>query len=98
MLKTLTKEDFEPHVCEVFTIQAEGLEPFEAELIEVSAMRSGPIEGRQPFSIVLRTGQQDSYLVQAIYRVGHKALGSLDLFLVPLGPDGQGMRYEAVFT
>ena len=98
MLDKLTTEDFEPHLGEVFYIQAEGLEPLEAELIEVMTLSSGPTEGRRPFSIVLRTGQQDSYLGQAIYRVGHEALGTLDLFLVPLGPDGQGMRYEAVFT
>jgi hypothetical protein len=25
-------------------------------------------------------------------------MGTLDLFLVPIGPDYQGMRYEAVFN
>jgi len=25
-------------------------------------------------------------------------MGDLDLFLVPIGPDGEGMRYEAIFT
>jgi len=98
MLDKLTLEDFEPHLGEVFYIQAAGMESLEAELVEASALAAGPIGGRQPFSIVLRTGQQDSYLAQAIYRVGQEALGTLDLFLVPLGPDGQGMRYEAVFT
>jgi hypothetical protein len=67
-------------------------------LIEVSELGGPAFEKRSPFSIVLRTQQQDQYLIQAIYRVEHAAMGSLDLFLVPLGPDKNGMRYEAVFT
>lgn len=98
MLKKLTKEDFVSRLNQVFFIHAEGMEPIEAELIEVSALSSRPFEDRHPFSIVLRTDQQESYLIQAIYRVEQEAVGRLDLFLVPLGPDGQGMRYEAVFT
>ena len=35
---------------------------------------------------------------QRIYGVEHARIGRLDLFLVPLGPDDAGQRYEAVFT
>ncbi|MFN7117495.1 MAG: DUF6916 family protein [Saprospiraceae bacterium] len=28
----------------------------------------------------------------------HPNIGELYIFLVPLGPDAEGMRYEAVFT
>ena len=30
--------------------------------------------------------------------LGHAELGSLGIFLVPVGPDAEGMRYEAIFT
>jgi hypothetical protein len=30
--------------------------------------------------------------------VEHTTLGRFDLFLVPLGPDDAGARYEAVFS
>lgn len=38
------------------------------------------------------------HVPQGIHRVEHEQLGSLEIFLVPLGPDQQGMRYEAIFT
>jgi hypothetical protein len=43
-------------------------------------------------------GRRGARLEQRIYAVHHPALGAFDLFLVPIGPDGEGMRYEAVFT
>jgi hypothetical protein len=35
---------------------------------------------------------------QGIYRLEHASLGSFEPFLVTIGPDAVGMRYEAVFT
>ena len=54
-------------------------------------------ERRAPFSIVFR-GPATPILPQRIYRLEHPALGTFDLFLVPIGPDECGMRYEAIFT
>ncbi len=53
--------------------------------------------GRAPFSLVFRS-PPGAPLPQHIYRVQHDELGALDLFLVPIGPDEEGMRYEAVFS
>jgi hypothetical protein len=50
-----------------------------------------------PFSIIFR-GPSGQSLPQRIYRLEHAQLGTLDLFLVPIGPDGVGMCYEAVFN
>jgi hypothetical protein len=36
------------------------------------------------------------HLPQQIFTLEHPELGELDLFLVPLGPDGDRMQYEAV--
>ena len=33
-----------------------------------------------------------------MYRVEHEDIGSFEIFLVPIGPDEKGMKYEAVFT
>jgi hypothetical protein len=30
--------------------------------------------------------------------VRHAQLGAMEIFLVPIGPDEGGMRYEAIFT
>jgi hypothetical protein len=107
MLDKLTSADFSAqlhtsfriHVGDDAAVAAEGLAPLEAELIEVSEMGSDPQEGtgRRPFSIVFRA-PPDSVLPQGIYPVEHPELGTLSLFLVPIGPDRVGMRYEAVFT
>jgi hypothetical protein len=40
----------------------------------------------------------ESYLEQKIYSVEHEQMGVFDLFLVPVGHDQNGFRYEAVFN
>jgi hypothetical protein len=49
------------------------------------------------FALVFRAPTRGA-APQAIYRVEHEALGALEIFLVPIGPDAEGMRYEAVFN
>jgi hypothetical protein len=95
-LATLMPADFEPLLHERFRIAAEAAEPFEAELIAVSGSRS-PGSSRPQFSVLFRGGPSPP-LPQGIHRLEHATLGRLELFLVPLGPDASGQRYEAVFT
>ena len=54
-------------------------------------------DDRDTFSIVFR-GDNSRILEQQIYRISNATLGELELFIVPIGPDEQGMRYEAVFS
>lgn len=64
-------------------------------LIEVKELgSSGP---REQFSAIFRGGRGD-HLPQKTYPVEHEELGKMDLFLVPIGPDDQGMLYQAVFA
>ncbi|MCX7554483.1 hypothetical protein OS175_11365 [Marinicella sp. S1101] len=35
---------------------------------------------------------------QGVYRVKHEALGTLDIFMVPVSGDDEAVNYEAVFT
>ncbi len=37
-------------------------------------------------------------LGQGTFDLEHDQIGSFALFLVPIGPDAEGMRYEAVFN
>ena len=100
MLEKLTSADFGPYVNQTFSLQIGSAEPLGVELIDVSDLGTDggwdESSARRPFSIVFR-GPKESYLPQSIYRIEHHRMGSLDLFLVPIGPDSQGMRYEAVF-
>ena len=95
-LEALTASDFEPLLRARFRVAAGDSEPFDAELIEVSeGAARGPT--RAQFSLVFRGGPTPP-LPQGIFRVEHDVFGALDVFLVPLGPDDVGQRYEAVFT
>ena len=92
----MTAAEFEPRLHDRFRLTADGTPPFDVELIDVSEGAS-PGTGRPQFSLVFRGGPTPP-LPQRIYRIEHGEMGPLDLFLVPLGPDSKGQRYEAVFT
>ena len=83
-------ERFRPYRGDRFEIVTEQ-GPVEAELTSVEDARAGQ------FSVIWR-GPRDRVLPQQIYQVLHPQLGALDLFLVTVGPDAEGMRYQAVFT
>jgi hypothetical protein len=94
-LTSLSAADFREHLGSQFELP-DG--PFQSELVEVNDLEgSGGL--REPFSLIFR-GPSDQTLPQGTHRVEHKRLGSLEIFLVPVGPDddGDGMLYEAVFA
>ena len=98
----LTSADFAQHLNETFRISADALPGINADLVDVSDLPDRDRAGteslrRRPFSLVCR-GPPDRTLAQGIFTVEHDEMGSFDLFLVPIGPDDRGMRYEAVFT
>ena len=70
------------------------------ELIEATPLRP-PAEGSgvrgDPFSLIFR-GPPGGYLPQRSYRVEHERMDAADIFLVPIGPDELGMRYQAIFA
>ena len=96
MLEDLTIDTFSGRVGETFRLDYGAEEPLKIVLIEARGHR-GDGEKRQPFSIVFRA-PRGPVLNQMIRRLEHPELGALELFLVPIGPDEEGLRYEAVFT
>jgi hypothetical protein len=96
-LETLTVDAFQPRVGERFRIRARPDTLLEAELIEARSLGKAGRTGRAPFTLSFRTAQLAA-LPQQIFEVAHDAMGSYDIFLVPVGPDGKGMVYEAIFT
>jgi hypothetical protein len=94
----VTREDFEGYREKTFMVSAGSEVSFEAELIEVAPMGdTAGSNGRRAFSLVFR-GPHTEEPIQQTYTLDNADLGSLDLFLVPIGPDEKGMKYEAVFT
>jgi hypothetical protein len=95
-LKDLTPASFEEILNTRFQLQTGG-NTLDLELFQVARLEEHGGPRKQPFSVLFR-GPQNVVLPQAIYRVEHERLGPMEIFLVPIGPDGQGMRYEAVFN
>jgi hypothetical protein len=108
-LETLTAEDFRLHQGTKFRMTAEKRESgpadhSEVELTDISEYPPAPPgASRAPFSVVFY-GPLEPVLPQGIYRLEHEHFGTLELFVVPIGPNkvapGQtptAMRYEAVF-
>jgi hypothetical protein len=101
MLETFTAATFAPHRGEPFTVRADEQTTLALALSEVTPLGPAPAHTadgprRAPFSLLFH-GPPTPILPQRIYQVEHGAIGAFELFLVPLGPDRAGMRYEAVF-
>lgn len=68
------------------------------ELAEASPIALPERAGqRKQFSLLFK-GPAEPILAQGIYGLENDELGRLDLFLVPVAADEEGVDYEAVFT
>lgn len=97
MLDKLTIDDFRDRVGEPFTATAADGRTLTLTLASVDALSAPPDAARTPFSLVFRDDAQD-HLPQQTVAIAHAEMGAFDLFVVPLGPAPEGMRYEAIFT
>ena len=98
-LENATREIFAECLGTRFRILPESGAPVEVELIEATALPawSKKPARREPFSLIFR-GPRDLLLPQRTYNVEHDKLGTFPLFFVPIGPDPQGLLYQAVFN
>ena len=99
MLDQLTIDTFEPLLGSSFWALS-GTHKIElrleraAKVMESEAARLK----RNPFSLIF-LGPGSIFLEQKIYRVTHESMTEpLDIFLVPIGREGGGYLYEAVFA
>ena len=79
----------------VFQLQVPGQDPIPLDLIDVSEKDNSP--RLEQFSVIFRDPGR-RYLPQAIYELDHEKLGRIELFLVPIGPDEEGMCFQACFN
>ncbi|MCC7505204.1 MAG: hypothetical protein IT259_07880 [Saprospiraceae bacterium] len=98
MLDQLQAADFSPLIHQTLTLRFSEEVSLPAELMEVREVNSFTPLDRKPFAIVVRTDQKTHYYNQTIAVLEHPEKGDLPLFFVPVGFDGQGMLYEAVFA
>lgn len=70
--------------------------------LTLSEARSLPQQGfaaamRQPFSLLFRSGSP-VVLPQKIYRMTNATVGSIEIFIVPVARDREGIVYQAIFN
>lgn len=102
-LAELTLERFEPHVGDAFALTATVAETGEQvelafvleEAVEVAG--AGEEGARQPFALRFRVPVA-TVLPQQVFPLRHEQLGTLEIFLVPIGQDADSVSYEAVFA
>jgi hypothetical protein len=97
MLDKLTIDDFKDRVGETFTAGATEGRVLTLTLRSVDDLQPGPDAERAPFSLEFSDEAQD-HVPQQTVAIEHAKMGKFDLFVVPLGPGPDGMRYEAIFT
>jgi len=70
---------------------------FDATVHQVDRLTRHPDAPRQPFSVIFLVTQTNPY-EQQTFTLQHPLAGEIPIFLVPVGPADDGMRYEAVFN
>lgn len=100
-LATLTHATFAAHQGTAFELRlADGKSvPLTlAEVRKLGANRSANGAKREAFSLTFRAPTREFYVPQQVVALDHAALGRIELFVVPIGPDQTGMRFEAIFA
>lgn len=98
-----TYDDFADRVGDRFRVRLPETHELELVLSEATAgAHNGDDTGpdgpkRQQFALLFR-GPAEPQLSQGLWELEHDRMGELALFLVPLGPDADGPRYEAAFA
>jgi hypothetical protein len=97
-MANLSLETFGAVVRESFDL-AVGETSLPMTLVEVQPLPVSPFPGmiRAPFSLLFRTGSQ-VVLPQKLYGLKNASLGRLEIFLVPVARDREGVLYQAVFN
>lgn len=98
MATNLTEQEFMKHVGTTFQLDFnQQVVPLNLTEVKGYLPKENENAGMERFSVFF-TGPAQTKLPQAIYRLQHEAMGEFDLFLVPIGGDDKGFRYEAVFN
>ena len=99
MLDKLTADDFSSQLETTFTVRLPDSPPRDLVLVEARRLSkiTATAPGRAPFSLLFR-GPKEPILPQRIYPLENEALGRLEIFLVPVGANADGVQYEAIFN
>jgi len=95
MLEVFERDRFAELIGTNFQTPAANGELIELELAEVSALRKR--RGQQSFSVIFLL--PEGYTAdQQLYEMSHEKLGTMQLFLVPVGVENGRVQLEAIFS
>jgi hypothetical protein len=100
MLDRLKPGVFEQLPSKNFRLLRSDAPPLDLVLVETRRASRGdgaPGPRLEPFSLLF-VGPVAPILPQSIYLLENETLGRLEIFLVPIGADAQGVKYEAIFN
>lgn len=97
MIEQLTLDDFAQLGEREITLRFGDTEQA-ARVVQTRQTPGGSPGGRVPFAVTLRSGPPDKFWPQGTHTLVHPEYGELALFLVPIGPDEEGMLYEISFS
>jgi hypothetical protein len=93
MSDNLNSKTFSAHLHSSFRVPRAGAGPARLELVEVVESNLSPaLDQYSVFFLGPAT------LGQGTHNLEHDQMGSFDLFLVPVGAEGDRVRYEAAFS
>ena len=96
-IEWLTHDHFAGRIGERFYAADIPLELVETKQSTEPGGRGPEGQERLQFSLVFR-GPVEPRMPQAIYPLAHDDFDGLELFLVPIGADSGGVRYQAAFA
>lgn len=98
MTERLELSTFEPCVGDAFRLEFADHPPVDLTLVEAAP---GPWQREDGERVAFRlefTGPAEPLLEQRTYRMQHDGLGTIEIFIVPIGRDEKAATYEAIFT
>src|SRR5581483_3549089 len=95
MVDKLDSKAFSEHLNSEFKLSLPDAAPLVLRLLQVNERDAGP--RLEQFSLFFR-GPREPYLQQSIYSLQHDKLGTIELFLVPVGIEQDGIQYECAFN
>jgi len=98
-MKFLAIQDFAAAQNQTFDLTMGADSSMPLTLVEVRLLAAAPAAGtmRAPFSLMFRS-QSAVVLPQKIYGLRNAVMGALQVFLVPVARDRDGIVYQAVFN
>lgn len=93
-----TYEGFARHLNETFAVGL-GTSTVEMTLVQATKGKPRDLEGlrKEPFALLFKCGHP-VILPQKIYPFANSGFGRMDIFIVPVGREPDGIVYQAVFN